>query len=162
MTMLDRKLVERSTPPAAILIRIAVGVVFASEGIQKFLYPDALAAARFAKIGSPAPAVMGPFVGGVELVCGVLILLGLFTRWAAVPLIIDMIVAFASTKIPILLGHGYLSFANPSAKPGVWSMLHEARTDLSMLLCSGFLLLAGPGMLSLDARFTKRVRSSHS
>ena len=131
-----------SAPSSAIIfIRIAVGVVFASEGIQKFLYPDALGAGRFAKIGIPAPEVMGPFVGAVEIVCGVLILLGLCTRWAALPLIIDMLVALASTKLPILLGQGYLSFAAPSAKPGLWSMLHEARTDLSMLLCSIFLFL---------------------
>lgn len=151
---------DSSAPKSAVLVRIAVGVVFASEGIQKFLFPDALAAGRFAKIGIPAPEVMGPFVGVVEIVCGALLLLGLFTRLAAVPLIVDMLVAIASTKIPILLGHGYLSFAGPSAKPGFWSMLHEARTDLSMLLCSCFLLLAGAGAWSLDARL-KRARASH-
>lgn len=84
--------------------------------------------------------------------CGLLVLAGLFTRLAAIPLIIDMIVAIASTKVPILLGHGYFIFAAASnAKPGFWSMLHEARTDLSMLLCSGFLLLAGAGAWALDA-----------
>ena len=132
MSVFDRKLLASSAPAATVLIRSAVGIVFASEGIQKFLYPDALGAGRLAKIGIPAPEVLGPFVGAVEFVCGVLILLGLFTRLAAVPLIIDMLVAIASTKIPVLLGHGYLSFAAPSAKPGFWSMLHEGRTDLSV------------------------------
>jgi putative oxidoreductase len=159
MRLLDRRLLDSSAPAATVLIRIAVGTVFASEGIQKFLYPAALGAGRFAKIGIPAPEIMGPFVGVVEIVCGVLILLGLLTRLAAVPLIIDMLVAIASTKIPILLGHGYLGFAAPSAKPGFWSMLHEARTDLSMLLCSCFLLLVGAGAESLDARFAHRTRS---
>jgi uncharacterized membrane protein YphA (DoxX/SURF4 family) len=162
MTPLDRKLLASSAPAATVLIRIAVGVVFASEGIQKFLYPDALSAGRFAKIGIPAPEIMGPFVGVVEIVCGVLILLGLFTRLAAVPLIVDMLVAIASTKIPILLGRGYLSFAAPSAKPGLWSMLHEARTDLSMLLCACFLLLVGAGAASLDARFARSERPGTS
>jgi uncharacterized membrane protein YphA (DoxX/SURF4 family) len=134
--------------------------VFASEGIQKFLFPDALSVGRFAKIGIPAPEVMGPFVGAVEIVCGTMILFGLCTRLAAVPLIIDMLVAIASTKIPILLGHGYLSFAAPSGKAGIWSMLHEARTDLSMLLCSCFLLSAGAGAWSLDARVARRARST--
>jgi uncharacterized membrane protein YphA (DoxX/SURF4 family) len=135
-----------------------VGLVFASEGIQKFLYPDALGTGRFAKIGIPAPDVMGPFVGMVETVCGLLILAGLLTRLAAVPLIIDMLVAIASTKVPILLGHGYFLFANPSVpKHGLWSMLHEARTDLSMLLGSVFLLIVGAGTCSLDAVLRRRL-----
>jgi uncharacterized membrane protein YphA (DoxX/SURF4 family) len=162
MTPVNRKLLASSAPAATVFIRIAVGIVFASEGIQKFLFPDALSAGRFAKIGIPAPEIMGPFVGGVEIVCGLLILLGLFTRLAAVPLIIDMLVAIASTKIPILLGHGYLSFANPSAKPGLWSMLHEARTDLSMLLCACFLLSAGAGPWSVDAKAARHARASKS
>jgi putative oxidoreductase len=158
MSWFGGKLFVASTPPAAICVRIAVGVVFASEGIQKFLYPEALGVGRFAKIGIPAPELMGPFVGAVETLCGAMMLFGLCTRLAAVPIIIDMLVAIASTKIPILLGHGYLSFAATNVKPGFWSTLHEARTDLSMLLCSCFLLLAGPGAWSLDARFTQADR----
>jgi putative oxidoreductase len=155
------KILDSSAPRAVILIRIAVGVVFASEGIQKFLYPDALGAGRFAKIGIPAPEMMGPFVGLVETVCGFLILAGLVTRLAAVPLIIDMVVAIASTKVPILLGHGYFLFASPSvSKFGWWSMLHEARTDLSMLLGSSFLLLVGAGGSSLDAGLERRLTAS--
>lgn len=153
-----QRVLESRAPAATVLIRVAVGVVFASEGIQKFLYPDALGAGRFAKIGIPAPEVMGPFVGIVEVVCGLLILAGLVTRLASVPLIIDMLVALASTKVPILLGHGYFLFANPSvSKIGLWSMLHEARTDLSMLLASIFLLLAGAGGVSLDGLLARRL-----
>jgi putative oxidoreductase len=125
--------------------------VFASEGLQKFLDPAALGAGRFAKIGIPAPEVMGPFVGAVELVGGILVMAGLLTRLVAIPLIIDISVAILSTKLPILLGHGYLGFAAPSAKPGFWSMLHEARTDLCMLLGSCFLLATGAGAWSMDA-----------
>jgi uncharacterized membrane protein YphA (DoxX/SURF4 family) len=152
-----RRLLETGASAATALIRLAVGIVFTSEGIQKFLYPDALGAGRFAKIGIPAPDVMGPFVAVVETVCGLLILAGLLTRLAAVPLIIDMLVAIASTKLPILVGHGYFLFANPSvSKAGLWSMLHEARTDLSMLLGSIFLLLVGAGGRSLDAVLSRR------
>jgi uncharacterized membrane protein YphA (DoxX/SURF4 family) len=123
------EIIDSSAPRAVVLVRLAVGVVFASEGIQKFLYPDALGAGRFTKIGIPAPEVMGPFVGAVETIGGLLVLAGLFTRLAAIPLIIDMLVAIASTKVPILLGHGYLFFAGPSvSKRGLWSTLHEART----------------------------------
>lgn len=154
-----RKVLDSQAPAAAVLIRIAVGLVFTSEGMQKFLYPASLGAGRFAKIGIPAPELMGPFVGAVEVVCGALVLAGLFTRLAALPLIVNMLVALLSTKVPILLGHGILGFAAPSvSKHGVWSMLHESRTDLSMLLGALFLLLAGAGPWSLDARI--RARSS--
>ena len=83
------------------------------------------------------------FVGAVELVGGLLILAGLVTRLAAIPLIIDISVAIVSTKVPILLGHGFWGFAAPAGKQGFWAMLHEARTDLSMLLGSCFLIVAG-------------------
>ena len=148
-----------AAPAVTILIRVQVGIVFASEGIQKFLYADALGAGRFAKIGIPAPQMMGPFVGAVELVCAALILAGFLTRLAAIPLIIDMLVALASTKVPILIGHGYYLFANP-AKTGLWAMLHEARTDLSMLLGSIFLLVVGAGAWSIDAAVSQRLRGS--
>ncbi len=153
-----RSLLTTQAPRATVLIRLMVGVVFASEGVQKFLYPNALGAGRFAKIGIPAPELMGPFVGGVEVVGGVLILLGLLTRLAAVPLVIDISVAIVSTKLPILLGHGYLLFSYPSAiKPGWWSTLHESRTDLSMFLGSVFLLCVGAGDRSLDAVLQARL-----
>jgi putative oxidoreductase len=144
-----------------ILIRVGVGIVFASEGIQKLLFPAALGSGRFAKIGIPAPDLVGPFVGTVETICGVLVLAGAFTRAAALPLMIIMVVALASTKVPILLGHGYLIFSNPPVpETGFWSMLHEARTDLSMLLASTFLLIVGPGAWSIDAVGRWRSRES--
>lgn len=125
-------------PSTIILIRLMVGAVFLSEGIQKFLFPEAVGVGRFIKIGIPAPEILAPFVGVVEIVCGTCILLGLFTRFAAVPLIINMLVAIATTKIPILLQKGF------------WSMAHESRTDFSMLLGSIFLLIAGAGRFALD------------
>jgi len=153
-----QRLLRADAPAATLLVRVAVGVVFAAEGIQKFLYPDALGAGRFARIGIPAPEVMGPFIGVLEIACGVLVLAGLLTRLAAAPLVADMIGAITSTKLPILLGHGVLGFAGPTAAAGhgLWSMLHEARTDLSMLLCAGFLVLAGAGPRSLDAVLLRR------
>ena len=89
-----------------ILVRLLVGlVVFLPEGIQKLIFPDILGAGRFARIGIPYPDLMGPFVGVVEFICGALIVIGLFTRLAAIPLIVIMIVALVSTKLPILIGH---------------------------------------------------------
>lgn len=140
-------------PAATLLIRIMVGAVFVSEGIQKFLYPAALGAGRFAKIGIPAPEIMGPLVGGLEIVCGALVFLGLLTRLAALPLIGVMAVAIVSTKVPILLGEGFWGFQLRKLPAyGFWSMAHEARTDLSMLLGSSFLLLVGAGPVAIDRR----------
>jgi len=150
------RLLETRSPAATLLVRLAVGGVFLSEGIQKFICPDALGAGRFVTIGIPFPVVTGPFVGTIELVCGALLLLGLVTRAAAFPLIIDMLVAVLSTKIPILLGHGFWGFAAPSASPGFWSMAHEARTDYAMLLGSLFLMIEGAGSCSLDAHLARR------
>jgi uncharacterized membrane protein YphA (DoxX/SURF4 family) len=137
-----------------------VGAVFLSEGIQKFLDPATRGAGRFVKIGIPFPEIMGPFVGGVEIVCGSLLLAGLLTRLAAVPLIIDMVVAIVSTKIPILLRHGFWSFSLKSLSSyGFFSMAHEARTDFAMLLGSVFLLIVGSGPCALDRLLGRRLRA---
>ena len=154
------RLIATNASPWVLLIRIACGGIFLSEGIQKFLYPAENGAGRFARIGIPSPDVMGPFVGVVEIVCGALILLGLLTRLAAIPLIIDMLVAILSTKIPILLGYGFWGFSLRTVPYyGVWGMLHEARTDLAMLLGTLFLLLVGAGLWSIDARLQKLTRA---
>jgi putative oxidoreductase len=137
------------TAKAILLMRVLVGWVFLSEGIQKFLFPDSLGVGRFVKIGIPWPQVMAPFVGVIEIVCGSLLLIGLVTRLATVPLLIDISVALYSTKL--------LTFA----KNGFWSTLHEARTDVSMLLGLIFLLFVGGGVWSLDALFAGRRARSH-
>lgn len=151
-----RRMIETHSPAVVILIRLMVGGVFLAEGIQKFLYPAEVGAGRFAKIGIPSPDVTGPFVGVVETVCGALILLGFLTRLAAIPLIIDMLVAIISTKIPILLGYGFWGFSLRNVPYyGFWGMVHEARTDFSMLLGSLFLLIVGAGAWSVDYRLMK-------
>ena len=148
-----RRLIDTNAPRSVILIRIVVGWVFLSEGIQKFLYAAENGAGRFARIGIPSADVMGPFVAVVEIVFGTLILFGLLTRLAAIPLIIDMLVAIVSTKIPILLGHGFWGFSLRTLPYyGFWGMFHEARTDFAMLLGSIFLLIVGGGLWSMDAR----------
>lgn len=137
----------------SILIRLMLFGVFFPEGIQKFLFPEALGAGRFAGIGIPFPEFAAPLVGIFEIACGALMLLGLYGRLAGVPLIVIMIVAILSTKVPILLGQDWLIFhVRPLPSYGVWSMLHETRTDWAMLLGALYVLLAGPGRWSLDAR----------
>jgi uncharacterized membrane protein YphA (DoxX/SURF4 family) len=131
----------RTDPPAATLvIRFLVGVVFFLEGLKKFLFVAEWGAGRFARIGIPYPQVLAPLVGSFEVVCGLLLVVGLMTRLASIPLIIVISVAIASTKIPILIKNGF------------WPMEAEARTDYSMLLGLIFLLLVGAGTYSLDER----------
>ena len=125
---------------AVILIRMLVGWVFVSEGIQKFLFPAALGVGRFAKIGIPDPHLLAPLVGAIEIVCGALVIFGLWTRLAAVPLLVVIGVAIWTTKIPML------------HHQGVWAMLHEARVDFSMVLGLLFLLTVGPGAWAVDRK----------
>lgn len=140
MSLLTKTAATRA-PAAVLLIRLLVGLVFLSEGIQKFLFPAEVGAGRFAKIGLPSPEFLGPFVGGFEIVCGALVVLGLFTRLATLPLLTIMAVAIYTTKVPTLL------------KDGFWKMAHEGRADFSMTMCALFLLVVGAGACSLDARF---------
>ena len=135
-----KKVLATDAPPAVLLVRLMVGGVFLSEGIQKFLYPELRGSGRFATLGIPAPEFSGPFVGVFEIVCGILILLGLLTRLAVIPTIIIMLVAIYTTQLPVL------------EKEGFWFMANRIRTDYSMLLGSLFLLIVGAGRWSLDAR----------
>jgi putative oxidoreductase len=155
------RLLHTSAPRAVILIRLLVGAVFLTEGIQKFLFPGELGVGRFAKIGIPWPDVSAPFVGAAETICGALLIVGLLTRAAAAVLLIDISVAIVSTKFPILLGHGFGLFSLPKLpRYGFWSMAHEARVDFSMWLGSLFLIITGAGRVSLDALLTRRSRVS--
>ena len=142
--MNSRLLTQTHASGAVLLIRLLVGAVFVSEGIQKFLFPADVGAGRFEKIGLPSPEILGPFVGTFEIVCGALVLLGLFTRLAVIPLLTIMAVAIYTTKIPILI------------KSGFWKMAHDSRTDFSMLLGALFLLIVGAGAWSVDAWLNQR------
>jgi uncharacterized membrane protein YphA (DoxX/SURF4 family) len=154
-----RQLLSTTAPREVVLIRLAVGLTFTSEGVQKFLFPAARGAGRFAKIGMPWPEVLGPAVGAIEVLCGALVLLGLATRLAAIHLACTMVVALGSTKVPILLGRGVWMFASPSPSKGtgIWSMLHESRTDIAMLMGALFLLGVGAGPWSLDGKLTRKL-----
>ena len=122
-----------------LLLRLLVGWVFLSEGIQKFLFPSALGAGRFEKIGIPSPQFTGPFVGVVEILCGAMLILGIATIYAVVPLLIDIGVAIATTKVPMF------------HKQGFWAAMHEGRTDFCMLLGLIAIACLGAGAwLSID------------
>lgn len=126
----------------AILVRLTVGLIFLTEGIQKFLFPQLLGTGRFLTIGFSNPSFWAYFTGSFEIVCGTLIILGLITRVASVPLIIIMITAFITTKIPILI------------HKGVWPWAHEYRTDFAMTLLLIYLLIYGSGGMSVDSKIS--------
>ncbi len=121
-----------------IILRIVVGLIFLSEGIQKYLFPELLGPGRFLKIGFCDASFWAYFTGTFEVVCGTLVLVGLVTRIAAIPLLIIMLTAFVSTKFPILLDKGF------------WALLHEYRTDFALTLLLIYLTIYGSGRWSLD------------
>ena len=144
MSAVVRLLADGRGASANVFVRVLVGAVFLSEGIQKFLFPEALGVGRFARIGIPVAQVSAPFIGVLEIAGGALLLVGLLTRLAAGLLLADISVAIVTTKLPML------------ASKGFWATAHEARTDWSMLLGLVFLLVAGAGSRSLDARLARR------
>jgi putative oxidoreductase len=144
-----------SGPAATLLLRLMAGGVFLSEGTLKFVYLNQ-GVGRFTKLGFPLPHLTATFVGGLEIVGGLLLIAGLVTRFIAIPFIVEMIVAVLSTKISLYLGTSPLPL--PAAPPtvGIWAVLHETRSDWAQLLTVGFLMLAGPGRWSLDALLARR------
>ncbi|MGW0391789.1 DoxX family protein [Streptomyces sp. NPDC003042] len=151
LTTWQTALTATHAPPAVVLIRLYVGAVFLFEGIQKFLYPDELGTGRFDTAGIPAPQLLAPLDGLFEIVCGALILAGLLTRLAALPMIVNMLGALLITKLPILWADAPLF----TGRSGWWDFIHESRTDLAQLCGSLFLLIAGAGVYSLDARLQR-------
>lgn len=146
-------LISTRAPAAVALIRLYVGLVFACEGVLKFTRVTALGTGRFDKAGIPAPAFFAGLDGVFEIACGLLILVGLLTRLAAVPMIIDMLGALLITKLPIFWGRAPLF----RGEHGWWDFIHESRADLAQLCGSLFLLLVGAGAYSLDAYLTRGI-----
>lgn len=140
-----------SAPSATLLVRLMAGGVFLSEGILKFVYANQ-GLGRFTKLGIPFPEATATFVGGLEIVGGILLLLGLGTRLITIPFVVEMIVAILTTKPGLYFGTSPLPLPPAPPQIGVWAVLHETRSDWAQLLCCLFLLSAGPGPLSLDAR----------
>ena len=152
----SHKFLRTDASKTTILIRIMVGAVFLVEGIQKFLYPDMRGPGRFAKMGFPEPEILGNLVGFLETAAGILLLLGLFTRGAALITFVIMTVAIITTKIPIGLGESFGPFVLRELKTyGFWSMAHEMRTDFAMWLGSLFLIIKGGGRWSADRSVSK-------
>ena len=129
-----------------ILVRLVVGQIFLTEGIQKYLFPELLGTGRFLKIGFSNPAFWAYFTGAFEIICGTLIILGLLTRLASIPPFIIMMVAFVTTKLPMLPGKGF------------WPFMHEYRTDFAMTLLLIFLFIYGAGKWSVDSKMRPKPK----
>lgn len=138
-----QKIIHTDQSVSTIFVRLLVGTVFLSEGIQKFMFPEILGAGRFVDIGIPFPEFMALFVGFFEILCGTMVTIGLVTRLANIPLFIIILTAILTTKVGLLSSQGF------------WKMLHESRTDWSMLLGSLFLIIEGGGKWSFDNWLSK-------
>lgn len=136
-------IIKTDDSKTTLLIRLMVGTVFLSEGIQKFLFPALRGVGRFQKMGLPSAEFLGNLVAGLEIICGILILIGFITRLAGIPLLVIMVAAIATTKFKIL------------AQDGFWEMMHESRTDWAMLMGSIFLIIKGAGYWSADKTLMK-------
>ena len=146
-----------SGPSTILILRLMAGGVFFWEGLLKFVYPNQ-GAGRFTKLGFPIPEFTAHFVGTMEIIGGLLILFGLFTRFIAFYFIIEMIVAVLTTKISLYLGTSPLPLPPAPPKVGFWAVLHEIRSDYAQILTSIFLLIEGPGRKSIDAIFQKNKK----
>jgi len=145
-------------PRSILLLRLMAGGVFFWEGILKFVYANQ-GVGRFTKLGIPFPYFTATFIGGLEIVGGLLFMFGLMTRLISIPFVIEMVVAILSTKISLFLGTSPLPAPPAPPKLGIWAVLHEIRADYAQILTSAFLLINGPGKWSLDALLLGRRRS---
>ena len=131
----------------SLIPRLVVGLVFLSEGIQKYIMPEVVGAGRFERIGFENYEFLAYFVATFEILCGILLLAGFVVRLSSIPILIIMFTAIVSTKIPILIEEGF------------WVMAHAARTDFAMTMLSIYLIIYGAGKYSLDAFMFNRFKN---
>ena len=142
-------------PRSIVLLRTMAGLVFFWEGVMKFVFANQ-GVGRFTKLGFPAPHFTATADGWFEIIGGLLLLSGLLTRLVAVPFVIEMIVAMASTKIPLFLGTSPLPLPPVPPQIGFWAVLHEIRSEYAQLMTCAYLIVVGPGRWSIDEVLTKR------
>ncbi len=142
---------ESTAPRATWLIRLMAGGVFLSEGILKFVYTNQ-GVGRFTKLGFPMPDKLATAIALFEIVGGLMLLAGLYTRIVALLFAAEMVAAILTTKVTLFLGTSPLPMPPSPPKLGIWAVLHETRSDWAQLLCCVFLTIVGAGAASLDAR----------
>jgi uncharacterized membrane protein YphA (DoxX/SURF4 family) len=148
-------------PKSTLLLRLMAGGVFFWEGLLKFVYANQ-GVGRFTKLGIPFPHFTATFIGGLEIIGGLLLLAGLATRLIAIPFVAEMIVAILSTKISLYLGTSPLPLPSAPPQVGFWAVLHEIRSEYAQMLTVIFLMVNGPGEWSLDAVLSKRIKAGGS
>jgi putative oxidoreductase len=136
-------------PSSILIIRLMTGTVFFWEGILKFVYVNQ-GVGRFTKLGFPFPDTTAHVIATGEIIGGLLIIFGLFTRIAAFYFVVQMVVAVLSTKIDLYFGRSPLPMPPAPPKMGIWAVLHETRSDYAQILTCLFLLLEGAGRRSGD------------
>ena len=125
---------------AVILIRILVGWFYLFEGIEKFMFSDRMASGQFHRLGIPAPHAVAILVAVLEILCGVAVLVGIETRWAAGGLLLVNLGAIAATKLHLF------------RHDDIWTALHQSRLEISLFLAIVFLMVAGSGAYALENR----------
>jgi putative oxidoreductase len=121
-------------------IRLIVGLIFVSEGIQKYLIMSVYGPEFFKETGFGNPMFWTYLTGAFEISCGILILSGFLTRLVSIPLLTIMVVAFLTTKLPILTVSGF------------WTFAHEYRVDFSLTVLIVLLIIYGGGKWSFDSK----------
>jgi putative oxidoreductase len=135
----------RTQARGLMVLRVAVGIVFFMHGWQKlFMMGLPGVTGFFGMLGIPAPAVAATVVSFLELVGGAALIAGLLTRWVAIPLAIEMLVATLLVHLP----NGF--FAMDDGYELVFLLLAGAVT----------LALAGPGALAVDNRVVRGLRGT--
>ena len=141
------RILQTSDDGKMVFVRMIAGVVFVSEGIQKYLVVSLLGPSYFQDIGFGHPMFWSYFTGSFEILCGLLVVAGLFTRIAAVPLLTIMITAYFTAKLPVLLDKGFLSFAQ------------VYRVDYALTILIIMLLVYGAGRWSVDLRILRSLNN---
>ena len=131
---------------SVLLLRFWVGAVFILAGYRKFAEPESMGSGRFEEMGLPFPQFLGPWVGFWEIAGGIMVLAGILTRAGAIPLIITMIVAILTTKVP-------------QFQESVVQGLHASRLDFALLMTSLYLLIVGGGRYGFDRLIREKLTS---
>ncbi|MDB5257921.1 MAG: hypothetical protein JWM14_2616 [Chitinophagaceae bacterium] len=148
-----------TAPDSTLLVRFLVGSIFFWEGILKFVYANQ-GVGRFTKLGLPFPEFTADLIAGFEIVGGLFIILGLFSRIISLAFAVEMLVAIWMTKIVLFSGVSPLPLPQVPPKIGGWAFLHEVRTDYALLLLSIFIAWEGPGKKSLDYKWKHKNKWS--
>jgi len=142
-------------PPAngqasILILRLMAGGVFFWEGLLKFVYVNQ-GVGRFTKLGFVMPELTANFIASMEILGGLFLLLGAFTRIVSLWFVLEMIVAMLATKVALYFGTSPLPLPPSPPTVGFWAVLHEIRADYSLLMVCLFLLIEGAGKKSIDA-----------